>query len=243
MLLAFNLDINLSLVARTPAKLTKLLKEQQSVPEDIVSSNLQIVTGSSTDINAVKSILAHNPAVIISGLGGSPKMRLALFPFTIDQPTICSDSTNVMLTALHELEREQKLSVRPFYAVVSTTGISPRRDVPWLFVGLYYWALHVPHMDKKAMEDAGVEEAMKRDGVLSGFTTIRASLLTDGAKKGLDAVKVGWEKHPGDVNGEQGPGPAIGYTISRRDVGNWMFERLVKGSAMEWNRRMVTVTH
>ena len=217
--------------------------EQQSVPESVVSSNLQIVAGSSTDITAVKSLLVHNPAVIISGLGAAPKFQANLVhPFTLDQPNICSDSMAVLLAALRELIQEQKLVTKPFVAVISTTGIDKRRDVPYLFVPLYRWALHTPHMDKKKMENLAIQEAQKDDSVLSGFVTIRASLLNDNPAKGKDKVRVGWVNPNSNVEGPTTPGPAIGHFISRADVGNWIFEEIVKGQATEWNCRLVTIT-
>jgi len=231
-------------LARTPAKLTKLLTEKHGISQSSLSSNLQIITGSATDITAVKSLLAYNPAFILSGLGAGAKFQWSLTaPATIDQPSLCGDSAHILLTALHELKQENKLTTKPFFAVISTTGISKTRDVPWIFMPLYHVLLKVPHIDKRKMEDAGIEEALKGDSVLAGFTTVRASLLTSGTLKGTAAVRCGWERHETDTEGEAGPGPAIGYFISRADVGNWIFENLVDGQAAEWNRRLVTVTH
>jgi hypothetical protein len=192
----------------------------------------------------VKELLSHSPAVIISGLGAAPKFQASLLhPVTMDQPTICGDSMGVLLTALRELTQENKLNTRPFLAIVSTTGISPTRDVPWLLVPLYRIALHTPHVDKKKMESALIEEGLKKDSALAGFATVRASLLTSGASKGLKAVRVGWERHASDPSLETTPGPAIGYFISRADVGKWIFESIIQTQGGEWNRRLVTVTH
>ena len=232
---------NFNTVARTPSKLQKLLTGQQAVPESVVSSNLQIIAGSSTDITAVKSLLEHNPSVIISGLGGAPKFQASLtHPITVDQPNICSDSMSVLLTALRELAQEQKLVTKPFVAVVSTTGIDSQRDVPYIFTHLYHVVLHTPHIDKRKMENSGIEEAQKPDSVLSGFTTVRASLLKSSPAKGRAKVRVGWVTPDHDA---KAPGPAIGYFVTRADVGNWIFEELVKGQATEWNCRLVTITN
>jgi hypothetical protein len=231
-------------VARTPSKLIKLLTEQQSVPESVVSSSLQIITGSSTDVTAVKSLLEHNPTVIVSGLGGAPKLQAhPIYPITVDQPKICSDSVDVLLTALRELTQEQKLTTKPFLSIISTTGIDPTRDVPFILVPLYHWVLHVPHIDKRKAEDTGIAEALKADSVLSGFVTVRASLMTDGEARGTAKVRAGWVRHSADTEGPEGPGPAIGYTISRKDVSNWIFEELVTGESTQWNRRLVTITY
>jgi hypothetical protein len=149
----------------------------------------------------------------------------------------------VLLTAMRELIQEGKLKTKPFVAVVSTTGMSPRRDVPWLFVPFYRVVLHYPHIDKKKMENALIEEGLKKDSALAGFASVRASLLTNGALLGPRSVKVGWERDTRDSNSEAGPGPAIGYTISRADVGNWLFENIVQTQGGDWNRRLVTVTY
>lgn len=228
-------------LARTPSKLTDLLTKQHAISEAAISSSLEIIAGSSTDISAVKSFLSRNPSLIIWGLGPSPKLQFSFTaPVTTDQPSICADSSAVLLTALHELEQESKLTTKPFLATVSTTGISKRRDVPWLLMPLYHILLKIPHIDKRKMEDSSVAEVLKSDSVLSGYTTIRASLLTDGAA--TKNVRMGWERHESDVDAEAGPGPAIGYIISRANVGNWMFENLVENQSSEWNRRMVTIT-
>ena len=50
------------------------------------------------------------------------------------------------------------------------------------------------------------------------FVIVRPSLLTNGKARGRRKIRVGTEAEP-----------AVGYTISREDVGLWMFEHLVKG--------------
>ncbi|KFY31866.1 hypothetical protein V494_07909, partial [Pseudogymnoascus sp. VKM F-4513 (FW-928)] len=100
---------------------------------------------------------------------------------------------------------------------ISSTGISDfGRDIPLAMVPLYHWLLAVPHADKKAMEVALSEGVMSAS--LGGFVVIRPSFLTDGAVKGVADVKVGVES----PNGVESL--AVGYTISRGDIGNWIFE-------------------
>jgi hypothetical protein len=223
-------------------KLISLLKETQKVPASIVDSNLEIVIGSATDLNVLKELLSHNPAIIVSGIGAAPVFHASLFkPMTIDQPTVCGDFTTIFITAIHELGQEGKLAVKPFLVTVSTTGLTEHRDVPWLFYGLYKWLLHVPHEDKRIMENNAIEETLKKDSLLSGFSSVRASLLTDGVKN--DALQIGWLKHELDTESKEGPGPAIGYFVSRASVGSFVFEQYIQGDASQWNRRMVTVTN
>jgi hypothetical protein len=221
--------------------LIQLLSEKQHVDPAIISANLKIIQGSATDIQAVKSVLAFRPAMIISGIGGLPRTQMKLSqPIYFDQPTICADFTATMFAALHELSEVQKPIEKPFLIIISTTGISSSRDTPYIIEPFYKTFLHTPHLDKKNMEDASMKELMSEDSVISGLTVVRASLLTDG---GLGVVRSGWERHEQDVDQKESPGPAIGYTISRAAVGKWIFDNLVHGSTSEWNRRMVSLTH
>ena len=89
----------------------------------------------------------------------------------------------------------------------------------------------MPHHDKVAMEDSITTELAKRDAVISGYVMPRPSLLTDGpATEGL--VRAGAETKP-----------AIGYTISRQDVGKWVFENLVAKEGEGWVGRKVSLTY
>ena len=84
-------------------------------------------------------------------------------------------------------------------------------------VPLYRGLLSVPHKDKKAMEDLVVGAG--KEGVVAGWTVVRASLLTNG-KATEGKVRAGMEGKP-----------AVGYTISREDVGGWIYrEVVVKGA-------------
>ena len=78
---------------------------------------------------------------------------------------------------------------------------------------------------------------------ISGFVIARATLLMDGEARGLEKVRVGWETHPDAVNAKEAgaPGPAIGYTIRRADVGLWIFEEVVKNGE-NWKNKCVTLT-
>jgi hypothetical protein len=114
--------------------------------------------------------------------------------------------------------------------------------VPLALRPLYHWVLALPHQDKRAMEAAAVEGALVGDAPLAGFVIVRPSLLMDGKAKGVGKVRVGWERHAKDDAREAGPGPAVGYTITRADVGRWIFEELVKGNIAEWDGRCVSLT-
>ena len=100
-------------------------------------------------------------------------------------PTICEDGTKAILSALLELEVEGKLSKEPSLILLSTTGISDKRDIPVAMMPLYHWMLSMPHKDKKKMEDVMISgEGRRRKWVL-----VRPSLLIDGEAKGLREVE------------------------------------------------------
>jgi len=68
--------------------------------------------------------------------------------------------------------------------------------------------------------------------VLSGFTDVKASLLMDGEGFGWEKLRIGHSMKP-----------AVGYTVKRVDVGEFVFERLVRGEwEGEWVGDSITVT-
>lgn len=161
---------------------------------------------------------------------------------TLNDPSICQDATRTTLAALRDLQAAG-VQGKPLFAVVSTTGItSGKRDVPLLFLPLYHWGLAAPHEDKRKME--GLLREAARDGAdapFDGFVSVRPSLLFRGATKGTEVLRVGWEVD--EAGAMKGPGPAVGYTITRDDVGLWVFEELVRskgGSA--WKGRYGSLT-
>ena len=61
---------------------------------------------------------------------------------------------------------------------------------------------------------------------------VRPSLLTNGKARGGKKIRVGTEEKP-----------AVGYTISREDVGLWVFENLLKGDGETYVGQKVTITY
>lgn len=126
-----------------------------------------------------------------------------------------------LLAALADLKPAKK----PVVVAVSTTGISNGpRDVPLLCVPLYHWLLAVPHEDKLEMERLLFEQGDKNvdDRVISGFVIVRASALMDGNGVGLEKIREGREGMP-----------AIGYTVARKDVADWIFEKVVRRQSLQ----------
>ena len=108
------------------------------------------------------------------------------------------------------------------------------RDLPLVMMPLYHVLLKNAHADKIQMEEALEAEMTKgKASAIRGFVLVRPSLLTDGKVRGLGSIRVGAEM-----------APAVGYTISREDVGGWMFDALVtNGDREEFLGRKVSLTY
>ena len=195
-------------MARTPTRLTDLLLSR-GISQATLDSHLRITQGDVKDTTPVTTVLSppgDQVTHIISGIG-------MIFGLHTDT-TICATAISSIVSALKALKPAQP----PRLTVISTTGISAGpRDVPFLMMPLYLGLLSIPHKDKKAMEDLVVEAG--KQGVVGGWTIVRASALTNG--KATDGrVRVGTEGKP-----------VVGYTISREDVGGWIYrEVVVKGA-------------
>jgi hypothetical protein len=236
-------------VVRTPSKLFKLLGERD-VSEETVKSQLSIETGNIKDSSSVQTVLVKDGRlvdIIIFGVGAYPVMTNPLKP-TLEDPTICQDGMASVVTALEAIRAEHVAANKPWspptLIAMSTTGMAQKRDLPWAMYPLYKWLLEVPHRDKKVMEDKLM--AATEDGLLKGMV-VRASLLTDGASLGLKSVREGAvsETPTGQPPKEEAGTPAIGYTISRRDVGGWIYHRVIQDETHGADKigKYVTVTY
>ncbi|KAH8703603.1 hypothetical protein BGW36DRAFT_403960 [Talaromyces proteolyticus] len=226
-------------LARNPNKLKDLLTER-GVYDSAIANNLSITEGSVTEIDLVRQALLYNDVpvdIIICGIGGKLIFESALKP-TLDNPTVCQDAMRNILQAARSLKRDEnsKDNEKPLLAVLSTTGISQKRDLPILMMPMYKWMLKVPHEDKKVMEDLILEDmAMeKSQRGIGDYIIVRPSFLTDGDGDGLGKIKVGPEEKP-----------RVGYVIARNDVGAWLFENSVRRGWREDNPyrgKVVTIT-
>ena len=166
-----------------------------------------------------------------------PKTILTLHPLAGFDPTLCADAMRTILTALKELATESdnpRNSQKPLICAISTTGITDGpRDVPLLMLPLYWAILEVPHKDKRAMEDVLFEAASETAGeegkVIRGAVAARPALLTDGPAR--NEVRVGLEGSP-----------AVGWTVSREDVGIWLFDNIVRREGGGWIGEKVSLT-
>ncbi|KAG0206242.1 hypothetical protein BGX28_002285 [Mortierella sp. GBA30] len=236
-------------LARTPSKLTDMLITK-GVKQATIDAQLTIVKGDVADIPAIKSVLLSNncngrvtiASQIMSGIGGTPQLQCSIKrPVTIDNPEICATATKNIMQALREIyiEHSETAQHKPAITVISTTGVSDiREDVPFGFQTLYHVVLADPHKDKKVMEQLITENMAQPDEsarVFRGAICVRPSLLTGDSNvkggKGWQNLKVGFEEQP-----------AVGYTIHRADVGEWIFEEIIKtGGANNFGHK-VTLT-
>ncbi|KAL8695084.1 MAG: hypothetical protein Q9218_000362 [Villophora microphyllina] len=225
-------------LARTPSKLQDLLKTRQ-LSQALLDAKLVIIQGNAKDEQAVRKVLlAENGQLvdrIIFGIGGVPKFTPNPLKPTLDDPTVCQDSMTTITTALQNIQGSGRAARMPLLSAISTTGLSKSRDVPIAMIPLYHWMLPTPHADKKIMEDRVVKA--KEASLIRDFVIVRPSLLLGEARK---EIRVGWE---GKAPGQLGDGAAVGYTISREDVGFFIFENVIAKSGGDLIGKKVSVTH
>lgn len=237
---SLNAGYNCTALARTPAKLTSSLKAK-GISAETLDRHLTIVQGDVKDVEAVKRTLllpdGKDEVVdqIMSGIGTYPALQWSIRrPVFQPDATLCRDAVATILRALQQLKANKK----PLFINMTTTGIQPEgkpRDVPLLFVPLYHWLLASPHEDKRGVVEMLAEHMRLPDDeqVIEGCVNVMASLLLDGEGRGLQAVREGVVEKP-----------AVGYTIQRKDVGLWIFERLVKNEARrEWMNKSASITY
>ena len=236
-----NAGFHATALARTPSKLTDMLLAQ-GISQAVINSQLTIVKGDIADISAIKAVLTKNTigashvqvaSQILSGVGGAPVLNKSITkPVTIDNPEICAQATRNIVQALTEIHAQDKPSI----TVISTTGVSDvKEDVPFWFRFLYHIILADPHKDKKEMEKI-VTENTSSTGVFRGSVIIRPSLLVADQNvktgKGWKELRVGTEENP-----------AVGYTVGRQDVGEWIFEQVIKTGGESRSGQRVTLTN
>lgn len=231
---------NVTVLVRNSQKLLDLLSISESSP------NLHIVTGSVTSPDAVKQALYTKDGklvdILVSCVGILPKFdRIgSLFdPFTgCEDPHFCENATKMILSCIEDLS-VGGAGKRPLLVQLSTTGVTTTtRDLPIAMIPFYHWFGRVPHADKKRVENLLNSSAVPDS---QPWILVRPSLLTGDGKAGPSAnkIRVGTEKAGVVENLE------IGYTISREDVGAWMFREIIEagGERRQWVGKAVTLTY
>lgn len=229
------------LVARRPSH---LLSQLSTLPPNILE-NLTITEGNVQTPTAVLETLRSqtNPSLprkyIISGIGGAPKFGLNPFRPMLDNPHICQEAAEAVLSGLRELKSgvAEVEWQQPLMAVISSTGLAPG-ELPFVMKPLYGMLKH-PHDDKLKME--GVVTTAE-EGLLK-WVVVRAGLMTDGPAGG--AVRAGYAGRVKNGNVKWGDveGVAVGYRISRGDVGRWLFEEVIGQDGGEWVGKRVCLVY
>ena len=119
------------------------------------------------------------------------------------------------------VESVRGLPSPPVIIATSSTGIlSTSNQLPLLFKPFYKTLLHKPHIDKINMENAIAEGYVPDKWIL-----IRGALYTDGQRTGKYRV------------GES----EVGYTISRRDVADFIVKECITSEDKWLGKRPVVV--
>ncbi|KAK7749966.1 hypothetical protein SLS62_008075 [Diatrype stigma] len=234
-------------LCRNPSRLTAVLP-----PE--TTPNLTVLQGNVRDAGAVARCLlttgdsdgdsSRLVDQVVFTVGSRPTKMMQL-----EDPHVCEAGMAAVLEAVADLRKRDASSSggtrAPHIVACSSTGISRfGRDVPLPMVPLYHVGLRAPHADKRLMEDG-----LAASG--EAFTIVRPSLLFDGGGSG------GGDPDGTDTDtlirvGVEDPGlgvlesKAVGYRISREDVGKWIARNLVldEGEGMaKYRNKNVTVTY
>lgn len=199
-------------LCRTASKLT------DQFPKDKYP-NLTVIQGNAHDTVAVSQCLVQpsNPGRLVDHIISSIGSQFIFSKMTLEDPHVCEKGMETLLKALADV-RARGASGKPQITVVSTTGISKAgRDLPLFMYGFYRAVLGVPHQDKEAMENKLVSSG-------ETFVVVRPSLLVDGEDKDKK-IRVGIEDLSSGKNTVEKK--EWGYTISRADVGRWIYQNLI----------------
>ena len=82
------------------------------------------------------------------------------------------------------------------------------------------------------MESVFRPQGSAKDGVFRAVIGVRPTLLTSAKPKGIEGIRVGREERP-----------EMGYTVSRGDVGEWVFKVVVEGEGKGWEGECASLTN
>ncbi|KAJ5689053.1 hypothetical protein N7462_003445 [Penicillium macrosclerotiorum] len=253
-------------LARTPSKLTAQLLEQPGLTPALLEKHLHIVQGDATDVDAVtQTLLVHDDGAtctlvssIISGMGGTGTMaftkpspcdkvplRMPTLPhITIANPHITEQFTRTLLAALRGLAARfpsyaAYKEACPRLTVISTTGIRRGvKDLPTLMKPMYAM-MGVPHADKEQMEKVLAAELGREQTLLCrGLVIVRPSFLSGDHRIAAEGEDSGYGRLRVGTDGS----PAVGYTVGRPLIGQWIFEEIVKRGGDRWVGEGVMLT-
>ncbi|KAK3358469.1 hypothetical protein B0T24DRAFT_600173 [Lasiosphaeria ovina] len=167
--------------------------------------------------------------LVVFCIGGA----LDLWRRTIPDPKVCETAIARLLEALDLCRAQQSAEHKQYPRIVafSTTGVTEMGgDLPLAVAPLYHFFLGVPHVDKRAMEKMLFASTER-------WTILRPSFLTDGPETSRP-TRVGVEDPlAGTVDSRE-----IGYSISREDVGRWVFGNIVEEHDDRYLRKAASIT-
>ncbi|KAI9681619.1 MAG: hypothetical protein M1829_000816 [Trizodia sp. TS-e1964] len=225
-----------SALARTPEKLTAQLLAR-GLSQATLDAQLSIILGDVHDVDAVVRALTIGGRavdVVVSGIGGTPKFTPNPLRPTLTDPSICADAMAALTSGLAQVASSHPGTKGPVVVAISSTGLSETRDVPLALVPVYHLMLKYPHEDKRAMEETLVAAASAagEEGGIGGWVIVRPTLLTDGKGVGVQKVRAGTEGKP-----------VLGWGIARVDVGEWIYEEVVRVGGGRWVGERVSLAY
>ncbi|KAI1503283.1 hypothetical protein F5X99DRAFT_110031 [Biscogniauxia marginata] len=193
--------------------------------------NLTVLPGNAHDADAVGRCLvdpSSDGTRLVDAVLFSIGSVFQMSKLTIEDPHVCENGITALLEALREA-RARGATGRPNIVAISSTGISKAgRDFPVLVAPLYRFLLRVAHADKRILEEKLVSAG-------ETYAIVRPSLLVDGETK--KKIRVGIEDWEQGLEKKE-----VGYSISREDIGRWIFENLLQGERQEYWNKIVSLT-
>ena len=212
-------------LCRTPSKLTEKLGSSPA--------NLRLEQGNALDADTLARCLVNpaSPGALVDIVCSSLGSTFSLKKFGNDNPDLCGDAMKVLVDVLADVRSRGVAQGQPRVIALSSTGLSTlQRDIPLAMVPLYHVMLKQAHEDKRTMENHLI-----RSG--EDFTIIRGSLYSDGPES-KKPLRAGME----DPIAGKLESKAIGYIISREDVGKWIFENVIQPADLTWSRKVASIT-
>jgi hypothetical protein len=234
-------------VARTPSKLASILTDTYNISASDLS-HLTIVPGNAKSPSDIANILTHpsHPNrlvdIVFFGVGAYVVPQLSLLRPLVLPPadkTITEDCMRALFSAIDSLVTT---SAKPFLVIMSATA---GKDVwhslpwPWMSAPLYKWLLSSPQDDKLAMESIVHSD---HGNHIQGYVIIRPAILTDGESE-IEKVRYGWVWATETDERAEAPGPAVGWCVGRRDVGRWVYEKVVRVGGSGWEGKNVSLCY
>lgn len=222
---------------------------------ETIKQYLTIHKGDVKDPADVRNVLI-NPVdqtllvdIIVSGVGAYPTFQWSIKrPFPLTDPEICESAVNAMFAALDDLASpsegrppivKNSTGQKPLLILITTAGCGRKRGIPLPIYLQYHYLVGGPLADKKRVEELVFKD---KGAHVRDFVIMRPPILTSGPAKGDGGLRVGWEWGIEGIEGRpEEPGPVVGYTVSRRDVGTWIFEKAICQDG--WDGKCVWLTY